>query len=95
MLDDGHMLRLRWVILIWLAGLLVLAYGIAVEMGVRAEIGSGARRFAAHLVYHGEIEQYRQMARTCVLIGPGVLVLGLVLLRKQPRQSLEQQDPGS
>ena len=54
--DASSMLRLRWVILIWVIGLLVMAYGFAVELGIRYEVGSGPRRFAAHLVYHGELK---------------------------------------
>lgn len=90
--DHEIMLSLRWVIVIWIVGLVISGYGVAVENAVRTEIGSGARKFAAYLVARGEIEAYRAEARAAILIGPALMVVGLLLLRRSPVKPVLSDD---
>ena len=91
--EAGRMLRLRWVVVIWIIGLLTMAYGVAVELGVREEVGSGARRFTAHVIASGEITAYREMAQIAILLGPGLLLFGLLVLRKRrPADNTKDSD---
>jgi len=42
------MLRWRWVLLAWMIGGCLLAYGVLVEIELRREVGGGLRRFTGH-----------------------------------------------
>jgi len=79
------MLRWRWVLLLWLIGGLATAYGVAVELEVRAAVGGGFNRFLANVFARDEIHHYRWISMLCAIGGPCLIVLAYLLRRNWDR----------
>lgn len=75
------MLRWRWVLVLWVIGGAMTAYGVWVELEVRSTIGTGAKRFMARIFYDNAIEEYRWFSTLCCVVGP-LVILGAFLLRR-------------
>ena len=75
------MLRWRWVLVRWVIGAVLTAYGVWVELEVRASVGTGARRVLARMFYRDAIDEYRWFSTLCAVGGP-LVILGAFLLRR-------------
>jgi hypothetical protein len=78
-----------------LLGIVVTAYGVRVEVEIQDQLenarAAGLKRCIVRLwpLKRREIETYRTISRTCVLVGPGLLVLGYglgVIARRADRK---------
>ncbi len=70
---------LAWSLIV--AGAVMAAYGLLIELEVRAQIGTGLHRMLAHAFYGGTIRSYRETAMVCVIVGPLLVALGFFTRR--------------
>ncbi|MDA3962859.1 MAG: hypothetical protein PF961_18910 [Planctomycetota bacterium] len=75
------MLRWRYVVVMWLIGGALTAYGVMVEIQVRAAVGSGLYRLMAKMTSQEQIDHYRWLSQSFVVIGP-LIIVGAFLLRR-------------
>lgn len=72
-------------IVLFVVGGWLIVYGVLIEVTVREELGGGLSRFLGKIFYDDTIREYREESRFHLVLGPVLVLVGLLAGRRRRR----------